>query len=76
MVKSKDGSITCLLGASPGASTATYVMLEVFETAFPEIVNSKVGKQKLDEIVPIWKAEVTAELFKKTVEHSQKALEL
>ncbi|APY00619.1 malate dehydrogenase (quinone) [Lacinutrix venerupis] len=76
VVKSKDGSITCLLGASPGASTAVHVMLEVFETAFPEIVNSKEGKEKLEEIVSLWKAEITPELFKKAINNSAKALQL
>ncbi|RLJ64260.1 malate dehydrogenase (quinone) [Lacinutrix venerupis] len=76
VVKSKDGSITCLLGASPGASTAVHVMLEVFETAFPEIVNSKEGKEKLEEIVSLWKAEITPESFKKAINNSAKALQL
>ena len=76
VVRSKDGSITALLGASPGASTATSIMLKVFEIAFPEIVNSKKGKQLLKEIVPIWKEELTPELFKETLESSKKALKL
>lgn len=76
VVKSKDGSITCLLGASPGASTATNVMLEVFEIAFPEITNSEDGKHKLEKIVPIWKEELDEALFRKTIEGSKKALQL
>lgn len=76
VVKSKDGSITCLLGASPGASTATKVMLEVFEIAFPEVTNSEVGRRKLKEIVPIWKAEMNEALFKKTIKRSANALQL
>ena len=76
VVRSKDGSVTALLGASPGASTATSIMLEVFEIAFPEIVNSEKGKELLKEIVPIWKEELTPELFDKTVENSKKALKL
>ncbi len=31
-----DGSIVALLGASPGASTAVNVMLEVLEKCFPQ----------------------------------------
>ncbi|WP_290697664.1 malate dehydrogenase (quinone) [Lacinutrix sp.] len=76
VVKSKDGSITCLLGASPGASTATHVMLEVFEIAFPEIVNSEEGKKKLKAIVPMWKTELNAELFKASIKKSASALKL
>ena len=76
VVRSKDGSITALLGASPGASTATSIMLEVFEIAFPEIVHSEKGKQVLKDIVPIWKEELTPELFKQTVENSKQTLKL
>lgn len=36
VVHSKDGKITALLGASPGASTAVHIMLEVMQIAFPE----------------------------------------
>ncbi|ULC58467.1 malate dehydrogenase (quinone) [Flaviramulus sp. BrNp1-15] len=76
VVRSKNGSITALLGASPGASTATSIMLEVFEIAFPEIVNSEKGKRLLKDIVPVWKEELTPELFKETLENSKKALKL
>ena len=63
VISSKDGSITCLLGASPGASTATSIMLEVIDKAFPELINSKEGKEKLKQIVPFYKTEITKELF-------------
>lgn len=76
VVKSKDGSITCLLGASPGASTATQIMLEVLDIAFPEIVQSERGKTLLKAIVPIWKQDLDAASFKAAVANSEKALEL
>ncbi|WP_158837694.1 malate dehydrogenase (quinone) [Polaribacter sp. L3A8] len=76
VISSKDGSITCLLGASPGASTATSIMLEVVEKAFPELMHSKKGKQLLKEIVPLYKTEVTKELFEKELEKSKVALGL
>ena len=76
VIASKDGSITCLLGASPGASTATSIMLEVVEKAFPEIVNSAEGKEKLKKIVPFYKNEITKELFDEQLEKSKIALEL
>ncbi|WOE42867.1 malate dehydrogenase (quinone) [Acinetobacter chinensis] len=47
---SKDGSITALLGASPGASTSPYIMLNLMEKAFPEQVKGK-WNPKLHEIV-------------------------
>ena len=76
VVSSKDGSITCLLGASPGASTATYVMLSVLEKAFPEIVNTEKGKQLLEKMVPMWKKDLSEELFKEQLNTSQNALKL
>jgi malate dehydrogenase (quinone) len=76
VISSKDGSITCLLGASPGASTATSIMLEVIEKAFPELMNSKKGKQLLKEIVPFYKTEVTKEMFDKELEKSKVSLGL
>ena len=76
VVSSKDGSITCLLGASPGASTATSVMLEVLEKAFPEILNTKEGKELIHKMVPMWKQEVDETLFQQQLEKSKKALKL
>ncbi|WP_047546862.1 malate dehydrogenase (quinone) [Psychroserpens sp. Hel_I_66] len=76
VVSSKDGSITCLLGASPGASTATHVMLNVLDKAFPEILNSEKGKQLRKEIVPTWNVEVTEELFREQLKISEEKLKL
>ena len=36
VITAADGSIAALLGASPGASTAVHVMLEVLEKCFPQ----------------------------------------
>ncbi|MDO6597211.1 malate dehydrogenase (quinone) [Oceanihabitans sp. 2_MG-2023] len=76
VVSSKDGSITCLLGASPGASTAPSVMLEVLEKAFPEILNTSEGKEILNQLVPTWKKDLDAETFQQQLEKSKKALKL
>ncbi|QVY66508.1 malate dehydrogenase (quinone) [Polaribacter sp. Q13] len=76
VISSKDGSITCLLGASPGASTATSIMLEVIEKAFPELVNSSEGKEKLKQMVPFYKTEITKELFEEELEKSKVTLKL
>lgn len=50
VVSASDGSIAALLGASPGASTAVHVMLEVFEKCFPEQMFE--WKEKLQEMIP------------------------
>ncbi|WP_437373507.1 malate dehydrogenase (quinone) [Maribacter litoralis] len=76
LVSSKDGRITCLLGASPGASTSVKIMLDVIEKAFPELINSVQGKEKLNAMVPFYTQEVTNELFDKELARVTKVLEL
>lgn len=50
VITSADGSIAALLGASPGASTAVHVMLEVLNKCFPH----EIGKwePKIKEMIP------------------------
>ncbi len=64
VISSKDGSITCLLGASPGASTATAIMLEVLEKAFPELLRNNKNKELIKTIIPFYKESITETLFK------------
>ena len=52
VVAAADGSIAALLGASPGASTAVTVMLEVLERCFGAQMASAEWQQRLSEIVP------------------------
>ena len=76
VIASKDGSITCLLGASPGASTAVKIMLDVIEKAFPELIENPETLSKLQEMIPFYKTEVTKELFDKELMKSKELLEL
>jgi malate dehydrogenase (quinone) len=52
LVSAADGSIVAMLGASPGASTAVWIMLEVIERCFAEKLNSGGWSVKLKEIIP------------------------
>jgi malate dehydrogenase (quinone) len=52
VVAAKDGSIAALLGASPGASTAAPIMLNVLEKVFSQKVASPEWQQKIRQIVP------------------------
>lgn len=76
VVSSNDGNITCLLGASPGASTSVYIMLEVLKKAFPEVVTSERGKQCLKEMIPSYNTEMTEDLFKSQLKSSKAILKL
>jgi malate dehydrogenase (quinone) len=50
VITSRDGSISGLLGASPGASTAVHVMIEVLERSFSEQIPNL--RKNLQRIVP------------------------
>ena len=47
VVTSRDGSIAALLGASPGASTAVSIMLEVLSRCFPDRWRSEIWRTRL-----------------------------
>ncbi|WP_132746173.1 malate:quinone oxidoreductase [Scopulibacillus darangshiensis] len=50
VVTGADGSIAALLGASPGASTAVHVMLEIIQKCFPQ--HLKEWEPKILEMIP------------------------
>jgi malate dehydrogenase (quinone) len=52
VITSADGSIAALLGASPGASTAVHVMLEIINRCFPDQV--KEWEPKIKEMIPTY----------------------
>ncbi|HDS1775783.1 TPA: malate dehydrogenase (quinone) [Pseudomonas putida] len=52
IVASADGSIAGLLGASPGASTAAPIMLNVLEKVFKEKLATPAWQAKVHQIVP------------------------
>lgn len=52
MISAADGSLAALLGASPGASTAVSIMLDLLKRCFPENMNSTQWQNKLNEIIP------------------------
>lgn len=72
VISAADGSIAALLGASPGASTAVYVMLEVIKKCFPDRL--KEWEPKIKEMIPSYgitlmdKPELMEEIEQKTAE--------
>ncbi|MBO1266994.1 malate:quinone oxidoreductase [Arthrobacter cavernae] len=50
VIASRDGSIGALLGASPGASTAVPIMIELLQKSFPR--NFKGWQSKLKDMMP------------------------
>ena len=52
LVGAADGSIVAMLGASPGASTAVWIMVQVIERCFPEKLKKGGWSVKLKEMIP------------------------
>jgi malate dehydrogenase (quinone) len=76
VITSADGSIAGLLGASPGASTAVPIMLDVLKRCFPDRIAA--WTPKLLEMVPTYGTLLSdnPKLAKKTLGSTQKALEI
>lgn len=77
LIHSKDGSLAALLGASPGASSAVSIMLDVIEQCF---INNGVRtewRDIIDQLLPIKSLNTSqAELLRKQIYQSNKALHL
>ncbi len=52
MVVSKDGTVAALLGASPGASTAAAVMMDLLSKCFKKDFHTEAWQSKLKEMAP------------------------
>src|ERR1700726_4795385 len=52
LVSAADRSIVAMLGASPGASTAVWIMIQVIERCFAEKLKNEGWSLKLKEIIP------------------------
>ena len=76
VITSADGSIAGLLGASPGASTAVPIMLDVLERCFPNRIAG--WMPKLLEMVPTYGQLLSEDpkLAKKTLGSTRKFLEI
>ncbi|SDQ07303.1 malate:quinone oxidoreductase [Virgibacillus salinus] len=76
VITSTDGSIAALLGASPGASTAAHVMLEVIEKCFPQYL--KEWEPKIKEMIPSYGVSLVEnpELFREIHASIVEALDL
>jgi malate dehydrogenase (quinone) len=78
IVSAKDGSLSALLGASPGASTSVSIILEVLEECFPAQMASNGWKKKLKEMIPTYGENLAgnAALVKKSRARTASLLEL
>lgn len=76
VVSAADGSVAALLGASPGASTAVHVMLEVIKKCFPQ--HLKAWEPKIKEMIPSYGLSLSENphLFRQIDPETAKALGL
>lgn len=76
VVSAADGSVAALLGASPGASTAMSVMLDVLERCFPERMAG--WEPKIKEMVPSYGKKLMdhPELFDEVFQETADTLKL
>ncbi|OBZ93330.1 malate:quinone oxidoreductase [Pararhizobium polonicum] len=80
IVASQDGSVAALLGASPGASTAAPIMLDVLQKVFAERLATPEWQAKIRTIVPSYGTKLNedpqalAQEWAKTAERLQLAI--
>ncbi|MDR0230020.1 MAG: malate:quinone oxidoreductase [Flavobacteriaceae bacterium] len=78
VVNAADGSIAALLGASPGASTATPIMLKLLAKCFKDEFNSPEWQTKFKEMIPSYglKLNEHPELVEEIREQTSKTLKI
>lgn len=76
VITGANGSVAALLGASPGASTAVQVMLDVINKCFPEKMNE--WEPKIKEMIPSYGKQLVEDeaLFKELHASTAKSLKL
>ncbi|HWV71364.1 MAG TPA: malate:quinone oxidoreductase [Pseudosphingobacterium sp.] len=78
VVSSADGSLSALLGASPGASTSVSIMIKLLQKCFPDRVKTEKWEAKFREMIPSYGQSLAndAELANKTRKQSSEILKL
>jgi len=78
VVNDKEGSIAALLGASPGASTAVSIMLDLLERCFPEKFRQQQWQTKLRAMIPSFGHSLSTDavLTRQVRSHSHRVLSL
>jgi len=78
VITTADGSLSVLLGASPGASTAVSIMIDVIGRCFKDQFNSPEWQEKFKQMIPSFgqKLNENPELLKEVRNHTTKVLKL
>ncbi len=59
VVSSADGSIAALLGASPGASTAVSIMVDLLNRCFPDKMKTTAWQDRMQAMIPSYRQSLT-----------------
>lgn len=78
IVATADGTLAALLGASPGASTAVSIMLNLLQKCFPMAMESPEWQQKIKTMIPTFGQSLAynSELCVQTRKRTHRILEL
>ena len=78
IVSAADGSLACLLGASPGASTSVSIMLDVLKICFPDKLKTEAWQKALRKMIPTYGSSLIedGELLRKTRARTTEVLKL
>ena len=78
IVKDKEGTMACLLGASPGASTSVSIMLAVLKQCFPKFLMTDTWQKAVKEMIPTYGQSLidNAELCRETRNRTTQILKL
>ncbi len=61
LIGATDQSLVALLGASPGASTATFIAIEVLQKCFPDELTESAWLSRLRQIIPTYGIDLKAD---------------
>ncbi len=78
IVTNEDNTLSALLGASPGASTAVSIMLDLLKRCFPKELKSDAWQKRLKDMIPSYGKSLigNAQLCREIRDYSTKILKL
>jgi malate dehydrogenase (quinone) len=80
VVTDKAGTLSVLLGASPGASVSAYLAYQVVERCFPELLSNPDSSRRMKEMVPTYDVDIKApehkEWFQQVSREASRLLQL
>ncbi|KAA1051271.1 malate dehydrogenase (quinone) [Pseudocitrobacter sp. 73] len=78
VVSDDEGTVAALLGASPGASTAAPIMLQLLEKVFHEKMQTAAWQTKIKAVVPTYGSRLNEhpQAIEETLAHTSEVLEL